>query len=198
VLPPLLGSGCGIGGIETIDHLLEFDRVRLELLGEVYNRAHAQRRSDRRDNPIALRGLDPLGDLDFSLSCEQGDLAHFPQVDPNRIDRPTVVVDVSIRAGRALPLRLGLAGRNDGNALLSEDRPNLIDAARAEVRMSKGVLDLVDGQKSLSLTLGKKSGEQRARKLAPLVAGGGRVANARLRCRLLRGLLGTTRHLGGR
>jgi hypothetical protein len=95
-------------------------------------------------------------------------------------------------------LRLGFTGRNNGNALLTEDRPDLIDAARAEVRTSKGVLDLVDGQESLSLTLGKKSGKQRTRKLAPLFADGGRIGIARLRCRFLLGFFDTTCFLGGR
>ena len=65
------------GGIETIERLLQFNLLRLELFGEIHDRAHAHRRSYDCDNPIALCGLDPLGNLYLALSCEQGDLTHF-------------------------------------------------------------------------------------------------------------------------
>ncbi len=170
VLAPLPRRGRGVGRVEAVDDLLELDLVRLELVGEVEDRAHGHRRADHRNDALALAGLDALGDLDLALAGEQRDLAHLAQVDADRIVRAGVVVDVAIRARRVLALRLGGAGRHDRDALLAEDRAHLFDAALAEVHAPERALDLVGGQEALALALFEQPGEQRARELALLSA----------------------------
>ncbi len=150
--------------LAVLDELLHTDLVLAELLAELDDLAHRDRRIEDGGVHLELAALDALGDLDLALAREERDAPHLAEVHANRIVRLRVVVDVLFFAvalrddellfarffvGDALRRDLDLRRAvDDLDVLVAEGTHHVVELIRGDVGGER-VVHLVVGEKTL-------------------------------------------------
>ena len=154
----LLELALGDVVLADVEHLLDDQRLDLDLLLEAQDLVQDEPGLGQGLDDRLLAALDLPGDGDLALAGQEGDVAHLPQVELDRIGRPLQALEGHELALAPLGNDLLLLRVEDLDPVIVDGAQEIVEALLGLQLVLEGLVDLLEEQVALLPALGDELG----------------------------------------